>query len=154
MTHKLLLVLTISIFALGTTNVSAGDVGKTEHEQIVIALSTDDFELEETDLSDLEVGDAETIMTESGKRIDLLRTEDGVEIYVDGELVDAGMHGSENLHDGHKVVHKHVEVICDTDEDCEEVVWMSEDGEFDMDSAHEEGHHEKVIIIKKDADSD
>jgi hypothetical protein len=154
MTHKLLLVLAISIFALGTTNVSADEAEKIEHEQIVIALSTDDFELAETDLSDLEVGDAETIMTESGKRIDLLRTEDGVEVYVDGELVDTGMHGGENLHDGHTVVHKHVEVICDTDEDCEEMVWMSEDEEFDMESLHEQGHHEKVIIIKKEADSD
>jgi hypothetical protein len=41
---------------------------------MVIALQTDDFELAETDISDLEIGDAETIYTESGKTIDLLRT--------------------------------------------------------------------------------
>ena len=38
-------------------------------KKIVIALSTDDFETEETDLSHLAVGDAETIITEDGTHL-------------------------------------------------------------------------------------
>jgi hypothetical protein len=113
----------------------------------IIKLEREISELAETDISDMEVGDARTFNTESGKRIDLLRTEDGVEIYLDGELIDTGLHGDESLHEGHKVVHRHVEVICDSDEDCEE------EG-FEVDTLHHEGNHEKIIIIKKEADTD
>ncbi|MFC1689846.1 hypothetical protein ACFL07_09375 [Pseudomonadota bacterium] len=117
MTHKILLTITAISLALAMAAASAGETDAVEDEHIVIALSTDDFELAETDISDMEVGDAQTFNTESGKRIDLLRTEDGVEIYMDGELIETGLHGEHDLHEGHKVVHKEVEVICNTDED-------------------------------------
>jgi hypothetical protein len=146
MALKTLLVTIIILFMLGTTAVSAGGADTTEHEQIVIALSTDDFELAETDMSDMEVGDSQTINTDSGKRIDLLRTQDGVEIYVDGELIDAGVHGDHALREGHKVIHKHVEVICDTDEHCDENI--------EMEAMHHEGVDEKIIIIKTEVDTD
>jgi len=139
---RILLLTIIIVFTFGTGAVSAGGTETSEEKQIVIALSVDDFELAETDISDMEVGDARTFDTESGKRIDLLRTEDGVEVYVDGELIDTGVHGDESMHEGHRVVHKHVEVICDSDEDC------------DVESLHQQGHHEKIIVIKKEADTD
>ena len=92
------------------------------------------MQLHETDLSHLEPGDGETIMTDSGKRIDLLRTLDGVEIYIDGELLDlpelAAVAAEADLAE-YKVLHKeyHEEVF---------------------DEAHEEYHEEhKVIIIQK-----
>ncbi|MFT5351471.1 MAG: hypothetical protein ACI9MF_002294, partial [Gammaproteobacteria bacterium] len=57
-------------------------------EKMVVELKTNDFEIAETDISDLAIGESETIVTESGKTIDLLRTAEGIEIYMDGELMD------------------------------------------------------------------
>lgn len=135
MIHKLILLLTVAVFTLGAAALSAGE------DKMVIALTTDDFELAETDVSDLEIGDSETIYTQSGKTIDLLRTADGIEIYVDGELLELGLDGEEGIHEGHHIVHQHVEVDCDTEEDC--------DMDIELGSLHGEGHHEKVIIIKE-----
>jgi hypothetical protein len=154
MTDKFLLLTMVAIFAWPVNFAFAGGADPVEEEQIVIALSTDDFELAETDISGLAVGDAQTFMTDSGKQIDLLRTEEGVEIYVDGELIDAGLHGEHDLHEGHRVVHKHVEVICDTDEECEETVWISDDEDFDGAGMHHEVEHEKIIVIKRDKETD
>jgi hypothetical protein len=148
MKSKLTLVAAALVLALGTATAVAGDSAEIHEERMVIALITDDFELPETDVSHLAVGDAETVFTESGQTIDILRTADGIEIYVDGELIDAGS----DMH-GHRVVHKRVEVVCE-EEECEELVWMSEDGETGPD-LHEIGaHHEKVIIIKERDGSD
>jgi len=135
MIHKLILLLAVAVFTLGAASLSAGE------DKMVIALTTDDFELAETDVSDLEIGDSETIYTQSGKTIDLLRTADGIEIYIDGELLELGLDGEEGIHEGHHVVHQHVEVDCDTEEDC--------DMDIELGSLHGEGHHEKVIIIKE-----
>ena len=135
MIHKLILLLAVAVFTLGAASLSAGE------DKMVIALTTDDFELAETDVSNLEIGDSETIYTQSGKTIDLLRTADGIEIYVDGELLELGLDGEEGIHEGHRIVHQHVEVDCDSEEDC--------DMDFELGSLHGEGHHEKVIIIKE-----
>jgi hypothetical protein len=160
----------IGLFLLAANPVKAGDEPEsTVDRKIVIALTTDDFELGETDISHLAVGDAETIVTDSGKTIDLLRTEDGVEIYVDGELLDLD---DEALHEEKHVVKKRVEVICDDEDDCENMVWITDDADLDLDMLHEDGEHgvimihegghdldihtdeehEKVIIIKNRAD--
>jgi hypothetical protein len=141
---QLILFLAACLFITAAVTATAG--GETEtivEEKIVIALSTDDFEMEETDLSHLSVGDAETIITESGKTIDLLRTEDGIEIYVDGEMLDISAHQENTF------VHKKIEIICDDDEEeCEELVWISEDGDVDLESLHDGDH--KVIMIHSD----
>ena len=135
MIHKLILLLAIAVFTLGAASLSAGE------DKMVIALTTDDFELAETDVSNLEIGDSETIYTQSGKTIDLLRTADGIEVYVDGELLELGLDGEEGIHEEHHIVHQYVEVDCDTEEDC--------DMDLELGSLHGEGHHEKVIIIKE-----
>ena len=135
MINKLILLLAIAVFTLGAASLSAGE------DKMVIALTTDDFELAETDVSNLEIGDSETIYTQSGKTIDLLRIVDGIEIYVDGELLELGLDGEEGIHEEHHIVHQYVEVDCDTEEDC--------DMDLELGSLHGEGHHEKVIIIKE-----
>jgi len=135
MIHKLILLLAVAVFTLGAASLSAGE------DKMVIALTTNDFELAETDVSNLEIGDSETIYTQSGKTIDLLRTADGIEIYVDGELLELGLDGEEGIHEEHHIVHQYVEVDCDTEEDC--------DMDLELGSLHGEGHHEKVIIIKE-----
>ncbi|MBT8060945.1 MAG: hypothetical protein KJO33_15230, partial [Gammaproteobacteria bacterium] len=83
------LFLFLSLIALGGTLAVAGEyAGDDAEKKMVIALTTDDFELDQTDVSHLGIGDAETIVTENGQTIDLLRTEDGIDVFVDGELLD------------------------------------------------------------------
>jgi hypothetical protein len=101
--------------------------------KMVIALKTDDFELSETDISELAVGEAQTIETESGKVIDILRTADGADIYVDGELLEMNF-DDEGLHE------EHVEIVCDDDEDLD----LEE-----LHESHQSGEGHKVIVIKK-----
>jgi hypothetical protein len=130
------------------TSVSAGDTTEKKIEKrTVIALKTDDFEMTETDISDLEVGESETIVTESGKTIDLLRTAESVEIYVDGELLELGFDGGAGEHNEHGTAHKKVKVICDDNENCEKEVWILDGEDHDIESLHgEEGGHR---IIRK-----
>jgi hypothetical protein len=136
-----------SILFMAAIVVSAGinlAVAGEESEKIVIALKTDDFEIEKTDLSHLAVGDAETIVTESGRTIDMLRAEDGIEIYVDGELLEMG-----DMHAKHHQVHK-IRIICDEgEEDCDEdMTWISESEDFDVEAIHKDGG--KFIIVQGD----
>ena len=96
-------------------------------EKMIIALKTDNFELTETDVSSLAVGESQTIETDNGQVIDLLRTTDGVEIYVDGELLEMSF-DSEGLHEesthGNHMIRKHVEIICDDNEECDKNVFV------------------------------
>ena len=81
MKHYMKIIFSMAALALlATASVQA----ETE-EKIVIALKTHDFDLAETEVSSLAVGESQTIETESGKVIDILRTTDGVELYIDGE---------------------------------------------------------------------
>lgn len=143
-----------------------------EEEKMVIKLKTSDFEMAETDISDLEIGESETIVTESGKTIDLLRTAEGVEVYVDGELLDIpemGAHKSHRVkmhhgdHDG-KMVKKHKEIIieCEVDgedgeeHECGNEMFFVGDGDIDIEALHEDGDAHKVIVkrIHKTCSSD
>jgi len=149
MQHTSFLILATAILSFFAGPIIAGaEAPVSEEHKMVVQIKGDDFEIHQTDISDLEVGDAETIYTESGKRIDLLRSKDGVEVYIDGELLDTGAHGEMAPHADHRVVHKHVEVICDQEVDCDEHVWISEDMDVDMEAMHE-AHGEKVIVVKK-----
>ncbi|MBT8071551.1 MAG: hypothetical protein HKP21_09300 [Xanthomonadales bacterium] len=113
MKHFLGHIIALSIFTfLSTTPLQAETL-----EKMVIALKTTDFELTETDISDLAIGEARTIETDSGKVIDVLRTADGAEIYVDGELLEMNI-ADEGTH-GQHTVSEHVEVICHDEEDCD-----------------------------------
>lgn len=130
MKHYLRPVFTLFVFVLLT----ATSVQAAAGEKMVIALKTDDFELAETDISELAVGEAQTIETESGTVIDILRTADGADIYVDGELLEMNF-DDESLHE------EHVEIVCDDDEECSKHVivlgdddshnseWVTADGE-------------------------
>ncbi len=85
-------------------------------------------------------------------------TEYGVEIYVDGELIEVGSHGDDEMHVGHRVVDAHVEVICHTEHDCEKTVWVSGDEDVEFDAQHHEEHqhgerHEKIFIISNEEET-
>jgi hypothetical protein len=162
---------------LGAAAANAAGDGAEVEKNMVIALETDEFELQETDISHLAVGESETIVTEGGQTIDLLRTADGVEIYVDGELLETGLHGDPALHGGYEVIHKRVEVVCEDEGSCEKLVWVSDDADIDLDmlsevdhevimlhDAHVDAEHivelapgehaEKIIIIREKAETD
>jgi hypothetical protein len=131
----------LALALLATTTVQADTL-----EKMVIALKTSDFEVTETDISELAIGEAQTIETESGKVIDILRTADGAEIYVDGELLDTNF-DEEGLHEQH-MVKTHVEIICDDDEECDENVFVLH-GE-DHDTSHLVSPHGENIVIHKE----
>jgi hypothetical protein len=115
---------------LTSTSAQAGS-----EEKMIIALKTDNDTLVETDISELAIGEAKTIETSSGKVIDILRTTEGAELYVDGELLEMDF-DDETSHIAHKIRHKvkkHVEIICDEGEECDEteIVFSDEDVLFD-----------------------
>ena len=135
-------VLTLIILTfLAATNIQAES-----QKKMVVAVKTHDFELTETDISSLAVGEAQTIETETGRVIDILRTVDGVELYVDGELLEINL-DEDGLHETH-MVNKHVEIECDSEEDCEKnVVIISRDHDELPEWITEEG--DNVFIHKE-----
>jgi len=144
--NKTLLTAALAALLAAGPALAADEAEAAVEAKYVIALSTDDFELAETDVSHLAVGESQTIVTDSGKTIDVLRTDRGVEIYVDGELLDIPAAG-----DGH-VVHERFEIVCDGDEDCEELTWATANGEVDLEALEADGAHQ-VIMIRKEVDA-
>jgi hypothetical protein len=177
----------LALLAGGLLLCSTAVAGETLHQQHTIKIKTADAEVIEADLQDLAVGESKTFTTDSGKAIDLIRTANGVEVYVDGEMIDLA---GGNLHEAHKVIHKSVsveclsegdaeaecehdvvfigegdadseghanvihkrfEVVCAEGEECDEMVWVDADGDFnyEVETLHEgdDGHH--VIVIEK-----
>lgn len=149
MKHSIKAFFALATLALLTTAVTQAET----HQKLVIALHTDDFSLHETDISELAIGESQTIETDSGKVIDLLRTADGVEIYVDGELLDMDMHfNATRLHAEH-LVKKHIEITCDDAENCDENVFILAGDDLESEELHKlhaNGNGHKVIIIKKE----
>jgi hypothetical protein len=130
---------------------------KMAHKQ-VIALKTSDFELAETDVSDLAIGESKTIVTDSGKTIDLLRTAEGMEIYVDGQQLNTDFPDASELHGTHAQLHKNIEIVC-TEEECANNVWISEGDEVHVEvvttgDAHQIITREVIIECSDDSDCD
>jgi len=157
------------------------------HEQHTIAVKTSGAEIFETDLTQLAVGESRTFTTDAGKTIDVIRTADGAEVYIDGELVDissasySGDHAvihrevqvecisddagdTDCNHDiafiggdagdllDAQVIHKQYEVICDSGDDCADMVWVESDGDLDyaFETLEDPGSDgERVIVIRK-----
>jgi hypothetical protein len=124
-----------------------------DREKMVIQLKTDDFEVAETDISHLAIGESETIVTASGKTIDLLRTTEGVEIYVDGALLDLpDMNGDAGSNGKYQKIHKHMIIECeidgevDSEDACPEDMVFFPDGDLDIDALQADGKAHKVII--------
>jgi TusA-related sulfurtransferase len=146
MNRKLLAGSVAALLLTGAVSaVAAAEHDPVMDEQLVVALKTEHFEIPETDISHLAVGEKETIVTEYGRTVDLLRTEDGVEVYLDGELLDLATDGEEH------VIREEIEILCDTPADCEDVRLMAEDGDLDLEALEADGAH-KVIRIHKETE--
>jgi hypothetical protein len=142
MKHLLKLNFALALCALLATGAAVAE----SEEKMVIAIKTDHSELAQTDISELAVGEAKTIQTDSGKVIDIIRTVDGAEIYLDGELVEMDL-DHEGLHEEH-MVRKHVKVICEEGEDCDQHIMMHAEDDIDMaEWMAKDGDH--VIIHKE-----
>ena len=136
--------------ALLCTLLCAGTAFADTTEKMIIKLKTSDFEIAETDISNLQAGEAETIVTDSGRIIDLLRTADGVEIYVDGEMLEMPELSGESAHHGkHTIMHKQIHFECEVDGVDGAEMECAEFGEL-----HEAGAGHKIIIIEKEVDTD
>jgi len=126
MKHYLQPIIALAVIAILTTTSAQAQTG----EKMVVAIKTDHFALAKTDISELAVGEAKTIETENGKVIDILRTADGAEVYIDGELLEMDF-DDEDLHKEH-MIRKHVEIICANDEDCDKHVVIHSDDDSDI----------------------
>ena len=111
----------------------------------VIAISGDDYTLEETDVSHLGVGESEIIETESGKVIEILREDTGFTIFVDGEMLPKPPEAPA------MAMHISKEVVCDDTGECSEEVHVLKDGEEleGLDDLEGE-HHKRIMIIEKE----
>ena len=144
MKHLLKPVFALAIFVILASTSAQADT----REKMIIALKTADFELTETNISALAIGEAQTIETENGRVIDILRTADGAEIYVDGELLEMNF-DDEGLHEEH-MVRKHVEVICEDGKECDKNVFiLKSDDRHTLTLMGDEG---KNIFIHKEVE--
>ena len=148
------------------TILCAGPAFADTTEKMIIKLKTNEFEIVETDISNLQVGEAETIFTDSGKIIDLLRTADGIEIYIDGEMLEMPDMSGASLDGGvHTIMHKQIRVECAVDGDdeselaCADELLFFPDGDTDLEFLHTDGHAHTIdahtiIMIEQEVDTD
>lgn len=161
--------LAVSLFAGAAA--FAGD--STVQRKHVVAIDTGSGAMSKLDISDLQVGEALETVSADGTAIDVLRTADGFELYLDGELQDAF---GEALHaiDGEDaelyeiecevngpdeecahivalarqaLVTREFEIICTEEDACEELSWHELDH---VDGALHAEHDVKVIRIKQE----
>jgi hypothetical protein len=147
--HPLVAALSSALFVTGAF--AGGGESISTH---VIKVAADGNEVIEADVSDLQLGESLEFVTESGQIIDILKAPEGIEIYLDGELLDphGGVHGDlEQLHQ-HIAIHEEVlDIDCDDADDCEAHIEALVAGDFE---------HAEVIIARHgvteicDADGD
>ena len=104
-----------------------------ENYQAKIKIIGDDFELDETDVSSLEVGESMTFYSDEGREILVTREDDGFDISIDGESLDLPrlVGGADGGHHGIKVIKK--QFMCDSDEECDhEFINIHEDTDMQL----------------------
>jgi len=122
--------LVCAVIAIAAVNVSTIHAG--EEKSMVISIETDSFNLSEIDVSSLAIGESKTFETDSGQVVDVLRTLDELEVYIDGALIDTGFD-----HDPDGEIHmitKHLEISCE-DEDgsrCEQRIEIHSHGDNEI----------------------
>lgn len=131
-----------------------GAVVAEDQREMIIAIKTDAVRIEQLDISDLATGDVETIYSDDGKTIDVMKTAEGVEIFIDGEKLDIPALGIHSTHDdGHEAKHIIMKLHCDSeaDEYCAADEQWTIIGDDDVDSSDAIRHR---IIIKKQVHSE
>lgn len=117
--------------ALGSVTALAGhQETKTE----VVALRTGEGELIEADVSGLTLGESRSYVTDSGSVVDIIRAAEGLEIWLDGELLE-GPGGQEAVHAHVERLHEEVMVECESSDAgaCEKHFVYAYDTDVDVD---------------------
>ena len=126
-------------------------------EPEIIEVMAEDFVIGPLDISHLENGDSETVFTEDGRTIDILRSIEGIEIFIDGEPLGLpSLHHHEGssieleiecISDDHQGCSNSDQLIVNEDHDV--MVIKDTHGSSHHDPETEEPEHRKVIIIKE-----
>ena len=95
---------------LASSPLVAGDESHGE-KTIILGVQNDQIDIQQVDISDLLVGEAETIFTQDGKTVDILRTQEGFDIYIDGEELDIPMPDPASLDGLHSEKHISIHAI-------------------------------------------
>jgi len=131
--------------------------GEHATETHIVKVRTADAEVVEADVTDLALGESRTFVTGSGHTVDLLQAPEGLEIYIDGELVET-RHGAEDLHERIALLHERSAEACEAADGsaCEEhyaYVYRT-DAEGEMDAVVEAiGSEINVELVCADDDS-
>ncbi len=137
-TMQAILALIVATLVTGTFTFAheEGEVDIETKHRIKLELATDGEPLL-IEADDLEIGETRQIYTESGKEVVLTRTEEGVELTVDGEAVELGMHhGTHGLHhistSGHGDTKVFIKRLGDGEEGEHEVHYTYGEGEGEV----------------------
>lgn len=82
----------LSMGVCGPAFAKSEEIAPIELEKLVVTPKTGGTMISHVDTNDLEVGDSHQVVSHSGAVIRLLKTEYGVEIYVDGDLLGISEH--------------------------------------------------------------
>ncbi len=88
-----ILAITFAALIVSTFSFADEDI----HIESKVKIKIDGAEMVAIDAEDLEIGETHESFTDSGKRVLLTRTEEGLDLEVDGKKIDIGMSGA----DGH-----------------------------------------------------
>lgn len=145
--RTLYLLLATLVFAPAFVQASPED---DEQRRVKVVIADDgDMESQEFDLEDMEVGETREFTTDSGRVVEITRTEDGQRITLDGKEINLHtnghmghdhQHGEDHHHGGGSRVMIHKEVIVEG-EDGEEgegrqvrkIIHIDDDGDIDID---------------------
>jgi len=129
----------VAVVGLLTTGLQAGEEPTEQHRiKVVLAADGGEPDVIEVDNLELEVGESHQFLTDSGKEVVITRTEDGLNLTVDGEEIDMpaihGRHGVAFSHDTHKIVERIV-TSHDGEEHGNSMVFVtSGDGDVDVET--------------------
>lgn len=159
-----LLLLAALFCTAGASQALAGDQEIRTH---VIQVETDGSDVIEADVSDLELGESLNFVTDSGRVIDILKATEGIEIYIDGELLDAhgDHHDLEQLHRDIAIHEEQLEIHCDEEDAdaCRAELHALMEGEFEnaeviiarrevSEVCDDQGNCSSSVWIEKDSD--
>jgi len=138
-----------SLFAL---LLYGGAVAASDQQKMVIDIETDTIQIDQLDITHLTAGDTETIYTDDGRTIDILRKDQGVAVFVDGEplLTPDMLHADQAADGGHK--HKMmIRIECESDIECAEH-HLPNGAEWTGDDPH--AAHDVIVIKQSTGEED
>ncbi len=146
----------IAMLCALTAQIEADEPVVVKKEKVKVIVAGDDSEPQVVQLNgdDLEIGESRQIFTDDGKEIVVSRSEEGLEVSVDGETIDIGaLHGAHG-HDGNiQVHHKVIEHLADGD--AKAMVFVGKGGhEVDIEQiVADHGGKAHRVFISKDGET-